>query len=124
MTPGGGALHLPYENASVVTTETHRVRERDVHLRVSGLVGNVVEIAGRVWMDVVHRRRQDSVADGEDAHHRLDRTGRAEAVAGYRLSGGHRELVRVIAEDVLDRFRLGSVAERRRRPVRVDVADV
>jgi hypothetical protein len=35
-----------------------------------------------------------------------------------------RELVGVLAEDVLDRLGLRRVAERRRRPVRVDVVDV
>ena len=54
---------------------------------------------------------------------RLDRAGRAEAVAHHRLRRRDRELVGVVAEDVLDRLRLGGVAERRRRAVRVDVAD-
>jgi hypothetical protein len=54
-------------------------------------------------MDVVHRRRQHAVADGEDAHHRLDRARGTEAVAGHGLRRGDREPVRVVAEDLLDR---------------------
>ena len=73
---------------------------------------------------VVDRRREDAVMDREHAHHRLDRAGRPEAVAGDRLRRRDGKLVRVVAEDLLDRLRLGQVAERRGRPVGVDVADL
>src|SRR5215211_3524019 len=109
--------------SSLVAAEAHRVRKRDVDLGLARLVGHVVEVAGRVGMLVVDRRWQHAVADGQDAHHRLDRAGRPEAVPHHRLGRGDRELVGVVAEDVLDRLRLGRVAERRRGPVRVDVAD-
>ena len=87
------------------------------------LVRDVVEVALGVGLAVVDRRRQDAVVEREHAHHRLDRAGRAEGVAHHRLRRRDRELVGVVAEDVLDRLRLGRVAERRRRAVRVDVAD-
>ena len=92
-------------------------------LDLARLVRDVVEVALGIRLLVVHRRREDAVVDREHAHHRLDRAGRAEAVAGHRLRRGDGELVRVVAEDVLDRLRLGRVAERRRGAVRVDVAD-
>ena len=44
-------------------------------------------------------------------------------VSHHRLRRRDRELVGVVAEDVLDRLRLGEIAQRRRRAVRVDVAD-
>ena len=44
-------------------------------------------------------------------------------MARHRLRRRDGELVGVVAEDVLDRLRLGHVAERRPRAVRVDVAD-
>ena len=60
---------------------------------------------------------------GADAHHRLDRPGRPEQVPEHRLRRGDGQLVRVPAEDLLDRLRLREIALRRRRSVRVDVAD-
>ena len=75
------------------------------------LVRDVVEVALRVGRLVVDRRREDALVEREHAHHRLDRAGRPEAVAGHRLRRRDRELVRVVAEDLLDRPRLG---ERRR----------
>ena len=73
-------------------------------------------------MPVVDRRRQHAVVHRSHAHHRLDRTGRSEAVARHGLRRRDGKVVRVSTEDVLDRLRLGCVAERRRRAVRVDVA--
>ena len=75
-------------------------------------------------MLVVDRRRQLALVQGHDAHHRLDRARRPEAVAHHRLRRGDSELVSVVAEHVLDRFRLCRVAEGRRGSVGVDVADV
>ena len=45
------------------------------------LVRHVVEVAIGVGVPVVDRRRQHAVVQREHAHHRLDRAGRAEAVA-------------------------------------------
>ena len=87
------------------------------------LVRDVVEVALRVGVPVVDRRRQHAVVERERAHHRLERAGGAEAVARHRLRRGDGEPVGVVAEDLLERARLGEVAERRRGAVGVDVAD-
>ena len=87
------------------------------------VVRDVVEVALRVGLAVVDRRRQHPVAQREHAHDRLDRAGRSERVAHHRLRRRDGELVGVVAEDVLDRLRLGGVAERGGGAVRVDVAD-
>ncbi len=111
------------QDAGVVAAEAHRVRERDVDLNLPRLVRDVVEIAVGIGLLVVRGRRENAVVQREHAHHRLDRPGRPEAVARDRLRRGNRELVGVVAEHLLDRARLGEVAERRRGPVRVDVPD-
>ena len=98
--------------------------ERDLELDLPRLVRDVVEVALRVGVAVVDRRRQQLVVERERAHHRLDRPRGAEAVAGDGLRRGDGERVGVVAEDLLDRARLGRVAERRRGAVRVDVADL
>ena len=113
----------PQQDAAVVAAEAHRVRERDVDLDAARLVRHVVEVALRVGVPVVDRRRQHAVVERQRAHHRLDRAGRPEAVARHGLRRRDRELVGVVAEDLLQRPRLGEVAERRRGAVRVDVAD-
>src|SRR6185312_14505915 len=48
-------------------------------------------------------------------------TRRAEGVSHHRFCRGDGELVGMIAEDRLDRLRLGKISERRRGSVRVDV---
>src|SRR5207237_3519309 len=74
------------EDAAVVAAEAHRVRERNLDLCLARLVRHVVEVARRVGVLVVDRRRELPVPQREDAHHRLDRArGRtAEAHVGLR----------------------------------------
>ena len=61
------------EDAAVVAAEAHRVRERDAHVGLARLVRHVVEVARRVRVLVVDRRRNDAVVHRERAHDRLDR---------------------------------------------------
>jgi hypothetical protein len=78
-----------------------------------GLVVRVVEVADR---------GDDAGAQRQHGRDGLDGAGGAEQVAGAGLGGGHRRAVR--AERRRQRTRLGQVAERRRRGVRVDVTDL
>ena len=86
------------------------------------LVRHVVEIALRIRVAVVDRRREHALVERADAHHRLDRTSGSEEMPEHGLRRRDGELVRMRAEHRLDRLRLGEIALRRRRPVRVDVA--
>ena len=63
----------------------------------------VVEIQFGIRRVVVDRRRDAAVAKREEADDRLERTRAAEQVAGHRLRRRDEDLVRVIAEDLLDR---------------------
>ena len=89
------------------------------------LVRDVVEVALGVRRLLVDRRRHLAVARRQDAEDRLDRAGRAEAVAGGALRRGDRCRVGLLlAERELQHTRLGRVADRRRGAVRVDVVDL
>ena len=79
------------------------------------LVVEVVDVDGRRGHAVVQREHR---RDG------LDAARATEQVAGHRLRGGDRDVVGVVAEDLAQRLRLGDVAVRRRRRVRVDVHDL
>ena len=93
--------------------------------RVARLVRDVVEVALGILGLVVDRRRHLPVAHRERREDGLDRAGGAEAVTRRALRRRHRRPLRVLfAERLLDHARLRRVAERRRRRVRVDVADV
>ena len=114
------------DERGVVAAEPEGVRDGDRQIgQVARHVRDVVEIAVRVGLVVVDRRRRllvDERLHGED---RLDGARRAEAMAGRALRRGDGELLRVLlAERELDHARLGGVAERRRGRVRVHVADL
>jgi hypothetical protein len=109
-----------------VAPEAERVRTRDVDVRsVAGFVRDVVEVAVRVGIVVVDRRRELPVAHGEHREHRFDRAGGAEAVPRRPLRRRDRRLASVLlAERELQDTRLARVSERRRRRVRVHVPDL
>ena len=54
----------------------------------------------------------------------FETAGGAEQMPGHRFRRGDRQLVGVLAEQILDRERLDAIVVRRRRAVRVDVADL
>src|SRR5919206_4086834 len=96
-------FELLHDQARVVPAEAERIREADADLGLARLVRDVVEIALRVRLVVVDRRRQHAALDGEDREDRLDRAGRAEAMAGCALRRRDPDLRSVLlAERLLD----------------------
>src|SRR5215217_396083 len=94
--PRALAVELPYDDAGVVAAETERVGDPDRDRSLSRLVGDVVEVALGVGLVVVDRRRQRVAVDGKHGEDRLDRAGRAQAVAGGAFRRGNRRLARVL----------------------------
>ncbi len=78
----------------------------------------------RIRLDQVDRGRRPAVADGQRADRRLDGARRPERVAVERLRAADRHGRGAVPERQRDRPRLGDVADRRRRGVRVDVVDL
>src|SRR5438874_846379 len=104
------------DDRRVVAAEPERVRDADPHVGLAGLVRDVVEIALWVRILVVDGRRQATAIDRERREDRLDRAGRAEAVAGRALGRRDRRVARILlAERELQHARLRRIAERRRR---------
>ncbi len=93
--------------------------------RLAGDVGHAVQIALRVLVLDVDRRRHDAVLDGHDAGDQFDAAGGAEHVAGHRLGGAdHQAVFHVIAEGELDGLGFRDVAEAGGGGVGVEVIDI
>jgi hypothetical protein len=74
------------QRAAVVAAEPHRVRQRVLEVvDAPRAFGDVVEVAQRVGLAEVDRRRHDAVAQRERADGGLQRTRGAEQVAGHAL---------------------------------------
>ncbi len=86
--------------------------------------GHVVQIAVRIRVFEVNRRRRDLIADRQHGEDRFDSASGAEQMPGHRLGRTHRKLLRVVAEGTLDRVRLGLVAQWRGGRVGVDVLNL
>src|SRR6266550_5826282 len=104
---------------AVVTPESYVVGKRVTDVSRLGFRHDL-EVAVRVGIAVVDRRRHALLGDGLHGGKRLERARRAHHVAGHRLRGADRDLRRVLPEDRPDRLGLSAVAERCRGSVGVD----
>ena len=80
------------------------------------------DVDAEVDVDGVGGRRDLPVLERQQHGRRLECPGGAEGVSGDTLDRRHRRAG--LTEHLEHGFRLGSVVERRRRPVSVDLADV
>src|SRR4051812_28838504 len=118
------ADELSCHYAGVMSAEAERVVHDRVDPYLPWRVRNVVEIAERILVVDVDRRRRSLRLDGLGADGHLDGAGRAEHVARCAFGRTHGEFLRVIAENTLDCLRLANIALRRRRAVGVDIIDI
>src|SRR5439155_1638809 len=106
---------------NVVPTETERVVDGGGEIHLARLTGDDVQHHLGVEVFQVQRRRDHTVVNGQFGDDRLDRAGRAEQVPEGTLRGAQH---RVDADGLADRHGLRDVADRSRRGVAVDVADI
>src|SRR5216683_3752757 len=98
----------------VVSAEAEGVVQSSGDRHFARLVWHVVEIALRIRILVVDRRRDEICLNrlGADGH--FDGAGGAEHVSGGALGGADGQFSRAVAEDGLDRLRFADVSLRRR----------
>src|SRR5579872_222040 len=90
------------DESGVGATETERIGKRVRELSLASVIWNVIEIALRVGMFVIDRRRKNLIAQGEHADAGLEASGTAEQVSGHRFRGADSQMAGVIAEDAFD----------------------
>src|SRR5437016_14099144 len=67
-------LFVSFENqAGVMTTKAHCIRQSYIHRRLSRFVRHIIELTIRVWMVQVDRRRYNTGQDCHDRYHSLNR---------------------------------------------------
>src|SRR5216110_3270152 len=88
------------------------------------LSGNHIEIASRIGILIIDRRRDPLSIQRERTKCGLDRTGRAERMRVIPLRSAHRNLFGVLAQNFFDRHRLRAVVQLRRAGMRVHVIDL
>src|SRR3954465_5977701 len=116
--------HSAQYQRGVDSTEAEGVGEDVLHPLLPPGSRQKVKIAGLVRNLKIDRGRQPLLIKGERADRGLDRTRRAERVSVIALGSAQWDLIRAVAEYLLDRGRPGGVVERRRAAVGVDVLDL
>ena len=106
---------------AVVAAEAEAVGDGGAHRLRHPLLGHVVQVAGRVRLVEVGRRRVELLVERLGHDHRLRPAGAAEQVADHRLGRRYLEPVGVLAEHALDGGGLDRVVERGGGAVGVDV---
>src|SRR5262245_10279800 len=119
------SLFVPLEQQRRIRpAEAETVREGVTHGGISGLIGDVIEVAFGVGIFEVDCRRQDLAADDQRGDSGFKPTGAAEQVAGHRFGRAGGQFVGMVAERGFDRVGLVLVADWRRCAVDVDVIDM
>src|SRR6476661_7644507 len=77
----------------VRAAESERVRQRGADLHRTRDARHEVEVAFRIDVDEIRRRRCDLVAKGQRREHGLDACGSTEQMSGHRLRRRNGELV-------------------------------
>src|SRR5579864_3590050 len=123
-TSRSGPIRARQGEAHVVPAKPVRRAQREVDASAAATVGHVVEVALRVGLVQVDRRRYELVTNGQNRDDRLDRAGRAEQVPVHRLRRRHRDGAGLRPESGFHRTGFGGVVHLRRRAVGVDVVDL
>src|SRR3954469_13139743 len=112
------------EERAIRPAEAEGVAERVFHTRFARVIRDAIEIALGVLIVQINGRRQALILQRQNRDASFESAGAAEQVPGHRFRGADCDLLRVLAEKVLDGLRFQHVADRRRGSVRVDVADL
>src|SRR3990170_4136711 len=121
----GGAIVPAFEQqGGVGAAEAEGIRQGVLHFSLARLVGNVIQVAGRVGLLIVDGRGENLVAQRQNADAGLQSAGAAQQMAGHGLGGADGHLGGVLAECALDRDGFDGVAKRRGSAVGVDVSDL
>src|SRR4029077_17440548 len=116
-----GAIDAAEAEAGVVAAKAERGAQCEINAGLATGVGDVVEVALRIGLFQVDRRRHELVVYGHNRDHRLNGTGGAEQVPVHRLRRRHRNGGCGLAEGGLHGARLRGIVELRRRAMGVDV---
>ena len=120
----GKSTHKPLrDQRGIVAAETEGVIDNGVDREFARDFRDVIQIALRIGIFQVDRRRGDVRFHRFEADGHFHSTGGTEHVAGRALGGADDDLARVIAEDTFDRLSFGDVTLRRGSAVGVDVGN-
>src|ERR1035437_2239155 len=108
--------------AGVVAAEAEGVVEHQLWVHAPSTLGDVVQVAVRIWILIVDGRGYPAVHDGHHREDRFDGPGTAQAVPGHRLGRGDRDLPGpVLTQRLLDGQGLRRIVELSRGAMGVDV---
>src|ERR1700694_3417625 len=74
-----------YDDRAVLRSEAQAIAQRGLHLGSAALVGDDVEIARRIRVALIDRRREESARQGERRGDDAGRAARALRMANHRL---------------------------------------
>src|SRR5262249_34613407 len=100
------------DERAVGAAKAEGIGERNVHRRLARHVGNIVQVAFRVWVFQIDGGRKDLVAQGQDGNAGFQAARAAQQMSGHGLGGANRNLS-VGAESTFDGFGFKHIADGR-----------
>lgn len=86
--------------------------------------GDIVEIALRVWLRQMRRRRHDPRRHRLQANNGLEAPRGGDQMPGVGFGAGDRDAIRLVAQRLFQRPRFVNIVERRGGTVGVDIVEV
>src|SRR6266478_9961930 len=103
--------HATYHDAGIDAPESERITHNIIEFGGAAVIWHDVEIASRIGILVIDRRRDPLSIQRERTKRGLDRAGRTERMRVIPLRSALRNLFGVLAQNFFDRHRLGAVVQ-------------
>ena len=113
-----------HNDGGVVAAKAKAVAHRDAQLAFPWLKGSVIEVALRIRVFQIDRRRDHIPGECVDRDRQFDAAAGAERMAQIAFRAGNTELLSVVAKHAFDRPGFSDVAQRRACTMGVDVVDL
>ena len=108
-----GTSELAEDECAVRSAEAERILDGDIDAHFTRSVCAVVEIAGRILIENIDRRRRDLFMDSEDGEYRLKASSATKQVSCHGLGRVDHHALGMVTKRPLDRHGFSNITERR-----------
>jgi len=124
-----GVFYILFRKAAdnqdiILSAEAEGFAHHDIHIGLTRLVGDVVQVQCRVRIVQVHRHRQGLLFDGFDAGDQFCAAGGTDEMTELAFWTAARDVFGVVAEDGFDRYCFDGVVFSGAGAMRADIVDI
>src|SRR5690606_40899863 len=111
-------------HAAVGPAKTKRIGQRNIDLKIAGLIGAIIQITLWILIEDIDGRGRNLVIKRQRGEYCFNAPCRAQQMSRHGFGGVDDEFVSMLAKRQLQRFSLVLVAQRRRRSMRIHIGNL